>query len=174
MIKLDDAFASLQLFFSCVEFFCVFQVTEERDKFAEVTTEFNKLTQKVSKSVELEKKVQYLEQKLQLAYSKSEEQASRALGYGISLVTLGPLLTVNNCMISLQVVDAVESRSREFSLDSSTSSVKQQDRTQAADKATPSPTLQEVQEPSGIMAFKFILGVALLSILIGVFLGKRY
>jgi hypothetical protein len=71
-------------------------------------------------------------------------------------------------------MDAVESRSREFSLDSSTSSVKQQDRTLAADKASPSPTLQEVQEPSGIMAFKFILGVALLSILIGVFLGKRY
>jgi hypothetical protein len=156
MIKLHDAFASLQLFFSCVEFFCIFQVTE------------------VNKSVELEKKVQDLEQKLQLAYSKSEEQASRALGYGITLVTPGPLLTVTNCIISLQVTDAVESRSREVSLDSSTSSVKQQDRTLAADKASPSPTLQEVQEPSGIMAFKFILGVALLSILIGVFLGKRY
>ena len=130
MIKLDDAFASLQLFFSCVEFFCVFQVTEERDKLAEVTTEFNKLTQKVSKSVELEKKVQDLEQKLQLAYSKSEDQASRALGYGISLVTPGLLLTVINRIISLQVMDAVESRSREFSLNSSTSSGKQQDKTQ--------------------------------------------
>jgi len=132
------------------------------------------LTQKVSKSVELEKKVQDLEQKLQLAYSKSEDQASRALGYGISLVTPGLLLTVINRIISLQVMDAVESRSREFSLNSSTSSGKQQDKTQAADKASPNPTLQEVQEPSGIMAFKFILGVALLSILIGVFLGKRY
>jgi len=131
------------------------------------------LTQKVSKSVELEKKVQDLEQKLQLAYSKSEDQASRALGYGISLVTPGLLLTVINRIISLQVMDAVESRSREFSLNSSTSSGKQQDKTQAADMALPNPTLQ-VQEPSGIMAFKFILGVALLSILIGVFLGKRY
>jgi len=37
--------------------------------------------------------------------------------------------------------------------------------TLAADKASPSPTLQEVQEPSGIIAFKFILGVALLPIL---------
>nr|TKW03717.1 hypothetical protein SEVIR_7G060100v2 [Setaria viridis] len=50
------------------------KVTEERDKLAEITTEFNKLTQKVSKSVELEKKVHDLEQKLQVAYSKSEEQ----------------------------------------------------------------------------------------------------
>lgn len=74
-------------------------------------------------------------------------------------------------MIYLQAVDTVESRSREFSLDSSTSSGKQQDKTQAV---SPNPTLQGVQEPSGIMAFKFILGVALLSVLIGVFLGKRY
>ncbi|AQK46105.1 hypothetical protein ZEAMMB73_Zm00001d026295 [Zea mays] len=122
------------------------KATEERDKLAEITTEFSKLTHKVSKSVELEKKVQDLEQKLQLAYSKSDEQAT----------------------------DVLESRSREFSLDSLSSLVKQQDRTQAADKASPSPTLQEVQEPSGTMAFKFILGVALLSVLAGVFLGKRY
>lgn len=134
------------------------------------------MTQKVSKSVELEKKVQDLEQKLELAYSKSEEQASRdmAHGSGISLVTSGLLLTAADRIISLQAMDAVEWRSREFNLDSSTSSSKQQDRTQSADKASPNPSLQEVQEPSGIMAFKFILGVALLSILIGVFLGKRY
>jgi hypothetical protein len=31
-----------------------------------------------------------------------------------------------------------------------------------------------MREPSGIMAFKFIIGVALLSVIIGVFLGKKY
>jgi chromosome segregation ATPase len=122
------------------------KVTEERDKLAEVTTEFNKLTQKVSKSVELEKKVQDLEQKLKVAYSKSEEQAK----------------------------DSVQLRSREFTMDSSTISSKQHDRSLANDTTSPNPSQKEVQEPSGIMAFKFILGVALLSILIGVFLGKRY
>jgi golgin subfamily A member 4 len=97
-----------------------------------------------------------------------------AHGYKISSVTSVLLLTSTNRIISLQATDVLESRSREFSLDSLSSLVKQQDRTQAADKASPSPTLQEVQEPSGTMAFKFILGVALLSVLAGVFLGKRY
>jgi golgin subfamily A member 4 len=159
-----------------LKFSGVLQATEERDKLAEITTEFSKLTHKVSKSVELEKKVQDLEQKLQLAYSKSDEQVSinMAHGYKISSVTSVLLLTSTNRIISLQATDVLESRSREFSLDSSSSLVKQQDRTQAAYKASPSPTLQEVQGPSGIMAFKFILGVALLSVLAGVFLGKRY
>lgn len=51
-------------------------MTEERDKLVEVTKELSELTQKVSESVELERKVQDLEQKLQLAYSKSDDQAS--------------------------------------------------------------------------------------------------
>jgi len=48
------------------------------------------LTQKVRKSFELKKKTHDLEQKLQLAYSKSDEQASRDMtySYGISSVTL--------------------------------------------------------------------------------------
>lgn len=64
-----------------------FQVTEEREKLALVNTELNKLTQNLSKSAEMEMKVQDLEQKLQVAYSKSDEQASRKK-HEISLVTL--------------------------------------------------------------------------------------
>jgi hypothetical protein len=133
------------------------------------------LTQKVSKSVELEKKVHDLEQKLQVAYSKSEEQVSKdvlmgSLGYLIAY----HLSLATNHIHFLQAKDAVQLRSREFTLDSSAISSKQSDRSKAADMASPNPIQQEVQEPSGIMAFKFILGVALLSILIGVFLGKRY
>ena len=133
------------------------------------------MTQKVSKSVELEKKVQDLEQKLKVAYSKSEEQVSRDMlmkyiGYLIS----DHLLLATNHMICLQAKDAVQLRSREFTMDSSTISSKQHDRSSAADTTSPNPSQKEVQEPSGIMAFKFILGVALLSVLIGVFLGKRY
>jgi len=74
----------------------------------------------------------------------------------------------------LHAKDAVQLRSREFTMDSSTISSKQHDRSSAADTTSPNPSQKEVQEPSGIMAFKFILGVALLSVLIGVFLGKRY
>lgn len=116
-----------------------------------------------------------LEQKLQVAYSKSEEQVSRdvlmgSLGYLIAY----HLSLATNHIHFLQAKDAVQLRSREFTLDSSAISSKQSDRSKAADMASPNPIQQEVQEPSGIMAFKFILGVALLSILIGVFLGKRY
>jgi chromosome segregation ATPase len=120
------------------------KVAEESEKLTLVNTELNKLTQNLSKSVEMEKKVQDLEQKLQVAYSKPEDQAKDAV---------------------------VSSRSREFSLDSATPQNKQQDRSQAPGAA---PAAQEVREPSGIMAFKFILGVALLSVVIGVFLGKKY
>lgn len=66
------------LSFSCIDlcgFF--FQVAEESKKLALVNTQLNKLTQNVSKSAEMEKKVQDLEQKLQLAYSNSDEQASK-------------------------------------------------------------------------------------------------
>jgi golgin subfamily A member 4 len=121
----------------------------------------------------MEKKVQDLEQKLQLAYSKSEVQASNAIAMK-SLGYLAQVVLAINHIIPLQAKDAVESRSREFSLDSSTVSSKQHDRSKAPDTASPIPNQLEMQEPSGIMAFKFILGVALLSILIGVFLGKRY
>lgn len=123
------------------------KVAEESEKLAVVNTELNKLTQNLSKTAEMEKKVKDLEQKLQLAYSKSDEQAKDA---------------------------AVSTRSREFSLDSATPQNKQHDRSQAAGTVSPTPTQQEVREPSGIMAFKFILGVALLSVVIGVFLGKKY
>jgi hypothetical protein len=51
-----------------------FQVTEEREKLALVNTEVSKLTQKLSKSAEMEKKIEHLEQKLQVAYAKSEKE----------------------------------------------------------------------------------------------------
>ncbi|GJN26460.1 hypothetical protein PR202_gb14391 [Eleusine coracana subsp. coracana] len=150
------------------------KVTEEKEKLAEVTIELNKLTQKLSKSAEMEKKVQDLEKKLQLAYSKSEKQASNDMAMKSLCTSLNLYLAINN-IISLQANDGVELRSREFSLDSSTPSNKQNDRSsKAPDTTSPNPNQLEMREPSGIMAFKFILGVALLSVLIGVFLGKRY
>ena len=62
------------------------------------------MTQKVSKSVELEKKVQDLEQKLKVAYSKSEEQVSRDMlmkyiGY---LISDHLLLATNHMIICMQ------------------------------------------------------------------------
>jgi hypothetical protein len=153
-----------------------FQVVEEREKLALVNTELSKLTQNLSKSVEMEKKVQDLEQKLQLAYSKSDEQASKKIRcyekHSVTLISSQQQLTTSSL---LQAKDAVvSSRSREFSLDSAASQNKQHDRSQAPGTVSPTPTVQEVREPSGIMAFKFILGVALLSVVIGVFLGKKY
>ncbi|KAF7010609.1 hypothetical protein CFC21_025008 [Triticum aestivum] len=123
------------------------KVAKESEKLALVNTQLNKLTQDVSKSAEMEKKVQDLEQKLQLAHSKSEVQAKDAV---------------------------VSTRSREFSLDSLAPQNKQHDISQAPSTASPNPAQQQLREPSGIMAVKFILGVALLSVVIGVFLGRRY
>jgi hypothetical protein len=35
-------------------------------------------------------------------------------------------------------------------------------------------TLQTPKEPSGIMAFRFIIAVTVISIIFGIFLGKKY
>uniref|UniRef100_A0ACD5UTP7 Uncharacterized protein n=1 Tax=Avena sativa TaxID=4498 RepID=A0ACD5UTP7_AVESA len=134
-------------------------------------------------TVDLEKQIATLTQQLQLAETqyeqKVEEEREKLTLVNTELNKLTQNLSksaemetkVPDLEQKLQAKDAVvSSKSREFSLDSATPQNKQHDRSQAPGAA---PTAQ-VREPSGIMAFKFILGVALLSVVIGVFLGKKY
>ena len=89
-------------------------------------------------------------------------------------------LQVKNETSQVEMQDAaIEVKSRDLGLDTSTlskrKSKKRSDRVHHdTNTATVSPNAQVAPERSGAMAFKFILGVALVSIFIGVILGKRY
>lgn len=138
-------------------------------------------------AAELEKQIGALTQQLQLVEKQYEQKVTEEREKLALVNTEVSKLTqklsksaemekkIEHLEQKLQAKDSVESTSRDFSLDSSTLPSKQRDRSLAPETTPPNPTQQqELREPSGIMAFKFILGVALLSVLIGVFLGKRY
>jgi hypothetical protein len=59
-----------------------------------------------------------------------------------------------------QATDRIEMRSRDVGSIKSTVAASQ--------------TVQAPKEPSGIMAFRFIIAVAIISIIFGIFLGKKY
>nr|XP_009399253.1 PREDICTED: sporulation-specific protein 15-like [Musa acuminata subsp. malaccensis] len=136
------------------------KVIEENTKLALVEVELNELRLKQSQTTEMEKKIAELENTLHLARTSAEE--------------------VKNETSQAEMQDAaIEVKSRDLGLDTSTlskrKSKKRSDRVHHdTNAATVSPNAQVTPERSGAMAFKFILGVALVSIFIGVILGKRY
>lgn len=78
-----------------------------------------------------------------------------------------------------EVQDATEVKSRDLGLDTSTlskrKSKKRSDKVHRDTEAsTVNPNASVVQEHSGATAFKFVLGVGLVSMIIGIILGKRY
>jgi cobalamin biosynthesis Mg chelatase CobN len=129
-------------------------------------------------AAELEVQVSALNQQLQEAEIHYEKKVAKESEKLALVNTQLNKLTQNvskSAEMEKKAKDAVVStRSREFSLDSVAPQNKQRDISQAPSTASPKPAQQQLREPSGIMAFKFILGVALLSVVIGVFLGRRY
>lgn len=78
-----------------------------------------------------------------------------------------------------EVQYATEVKSRDLGLDTSTlskrKSKKRSDKVHRDTEAsTVNPNASVVQEHSGATAFKFVLGVGLVSMIIGIILGKRY
>ncbi|KAG1365102.1 myosin-9 [Cocos nucifera] len=135
------------------------KVIEEGKKLALVNTELDDLKHKLSQTVEMEKKIAELENKL--ATAKSREEAS-----------------VKDGILEAELKDGVEVISRDIGLSSSKPSKRSKrssDEVRQTAQTTPTvSTMNAAPEPSGLMAFKFILGVALVSIIIGIILGKRF
>lgn len=80
-------------------------------------------------------------------------------------------------LIQAQTEDNVEVKSPEFEMDASMLSNKRDKNDglhQAPEIASAHPITQVDSEPSGAMALRFILGVALVSMIVGIILGKRY
>eukprot|EP00268_Persea_americana_P054219 TRINITY_DN618_c1_g1_i4.p1 TRINITY_DN618_c1_g1~~TRINITY_DN618_c1_g1_i4.p1 ORF type:complete len:1434 (-),score=474.80 TRINITY_DN618_c1_g1_i4:1760-6061(-) len=132
---------------------------EDAEKLALLNAELDNLKDKLSESAESEKKIMELENQLKLAKSKSEEQAKQG--------------------IQSEVKDGVEVASRDLGSMVSTPSKRKSRRrsetlsTQTAEISSAKAN-QTTEEPSLSMSIKFILGVALVSVIIGVILGKRY
>ena len=87
-------------------------------------------------------------------------------------------LQVKDGILEAELKDGVEVISRDIGLSSSKPSKRSKRRSDGVHQtAQTTPTVSTVNaapEPSGLMAFKFILGVALVSIIIGIILGKRF
>lgn len=67
----------------------------------------------------------------------------------------------------------MEVRSRDFAFESAATPPKLKSK-KGSEGAHPASELAPVSPPSGLMAFKFILGVAVVSVIIGIILGKKY
>ncbi|RWW24401.1 hypothetical protein GW17_00011318 [Ensete ventricosum] len=130
------------------------QVEELKQRLQEAESQYKE------KTAEMEKKIAELEDTLQLARTTSAEE-------------------VKNETSQSEVQDATEVKSRDLGLDTSTlskrKSKKRSDKVHRdTETSTVNPNASVVPEHSGAMAFKFVLGVALVSMFIGVILGKRY
>ncbi|XP_009384177.2 COP1-interactive protein 1 isoform X2 [Musa acuminata AAA Group] len=135
------------------------KVIEESKKLTLLEVELNELRLKQTQTAEMEKKIAELENTLQLARTSAQE--------------------VKNETSQSEVQDATEVKSRDLGLDTSTlsrrKSKKRSDKVHRDTEAsTVNPNASVVQEHSGATAFKFVLGVGLVSMIIGIILGKRY
>ncbi|XP_038985675.1 myosin-9-like isoform X3 [Phoenix dactylifera] len=134
------------------------KVIEEGKKLAIVCAELDDLKHKLSQTVDMEKKIAELEN--ELANAKSREE-------------------VKDGILEAKSEDKVEVRSRDLGLNTSTPSKRKSKKRseelyQTAQTTSAVSTMNASTEPSGLMAFKFILGVALVSIITGIILGKRF
>ncbi|XP_077253344.1 early endosome antigen isoform X2 [Tasmannia lanceolata] len=134
------------------------QGIEEERKLALVNVELDDLKNKLSQTVEVEKKMAELENKLKSVNTKSEEQGKEG--------------------IKAELKKGLEVTSRELGSSVSTPPKRKSKKktettpTQAPESST-TPT-QTMGSSSSGMNFQVILGIALVSVIIGIVLGKRY
>ncbi|KAF8390899.1 hypothetical protein HHK36_023198 [Tetracentron sinense] len=130
---------------------------EDKKKLALVYTELDDLKKRSCQTDVLEKKIEELENKLKLTNINSLDQS--AIGNPGELK------------------DGLEVKSRDLGLTFSTPSKrksKKKSEPTSAQTSLASVSHTQTSEVSHAMPFKFILGVALLSVILGIILGKRY
>ncbi|CAL9096216.1 unnamed protein product [Musa textilis] len=139
--------------------------TEENKKIVELNGELRILRHKLSKTDGMEKRISELENKLKLAYTTSGEEAS--------------LMRATDEVIESEAKDEMGVKSRDSGLDNSTLSRRKNTKRietlhQAPGTASLTQTSHVALVPSTAKSFKIIMGVAIMSLIIGVILGKRY
>ncbi|XP_074584798.1 uncharacterized protein LOC141840648 [Curcuma longa] len=136
------------------------EVAEENNKVTVLKVELEELKFKQNQTSEMEKKIVELENTLRLVQTASDNEIKN----GTSLV---------------EKDDSTEVKSREIGLDASTLSKRKKQKSsdrpkQDTETTTTSQNAHLTTERSEGVAFKFTLGVALVSIIIGIILGKWY
>nr|XP_009405404.1 PREDICTED: A-kinase anchor protein 9-like isoform X5 [Musa acuminata subsp. malaccensis] len=135
------------------------KVIEQSKKLTLVNVELHEMRLKLSKTTQMERKIAELENALLLAYATSGQE-------------------VKNETSHAELKDAIEVFSRDCGLDTSTllkRKIKISDRVHQDTRTTDAdPNVHDDTEPLVAMALKFILGVALVSMIVGIILGKRY
>nr|DAD43982.1 TPA_asm: hypothetical protein HUJ06_002212 [Nelumbo nucifera] len=130
---------------------------EEERNLAIVNAELDDLKKKHSQTAELEKKIEELENKLKLGNNSSVQGDLRS---------------------PAEFKDGLEVKSRDLGSTISTPSKRKSKKKSDAASPQASPSSGGIHpaapQISSAMSFKFILGVALVSVIIGVILGKRY
>ncbi|KAJ6802101.1 myosin-2 heavy chain-like isoform X1 [Iris pallida] len=122
------------------------KVAEEGKKFEDLNAEVDDLKQKLHQTEELKKTIGDLQNKLELERTKSSEQAMNS---------------------------GVEVKSRDLGFEVSSPS-KRKNKKKGEGVQAVAPVTTTASQPSGLMAFKFLLGVALVSVIVGIILGKKY
>ncbi|URE13289.1 hypothetical protein MUK42_24000 [Musa troglodytarum] len=135
------------------------KVIEQSKKLTLLNVELHEMRLKLSKTTQMERKIAELENALLLASTTSGQE-------------------IKNETSHAELKDAIEVFSRDCGLDTSTllkREIKIIDRVhQDTGTTCADPNVQDDTEPLVAMALKFILGVALVSMIIGIILGKRY
>uniref|UniRef100_A0A1D1ZJ43 Intracellular protein transport protein USO1 n=1 Tax=Anthurium amnicola TaxID=1678845 RepID=A0A1D1ZJ43_9ARAE len=136
---------------------CIEKDEEESKRLALLNAELDDLRMKLTQTAELEKKIVDLENKLQLAHNKSDQYKGKSA--------------------DTEAKDGVDVKSRDigpFTTPLKRKSKKRSEGYNPSSGATSPNQATTTAEPTGAMALKFILGVAVVSIIIGIILGKRY
>ncbi|KAM0948674.1 putative ubiquitin interacting [Dioscorea sansibarensis] len=133
------------------------KLNELKERESSLTVYTEQLKQELCEKALLEARVTELEQQVLIAETTSNEK--------------------DKDTVTETTVDSVEVKSRDFVLGTSTTS-KRKSKKRSED--VPSETISvhasttDTAHHSGAMAFKFVVGVALVSMVIGIILGKRY
>lgn len=127
------------------------KIAEEGKKINLLNAEVGDLKQNLSQNIELENKIAELQSKLEKSKSSRKSRG----------------VTAEDSSKAGQEV-----RSRDLGFGSS--SPPKLGSKKEGEGAHPATELAPVSPPSGLMAFKFIIGVALVSVIIGIILGKKY
>ncbi|KAJ0980808.1 hypothetical protein J5N97_009063 [Dioscorea zingiberensis] len=177
------------------------KLSDHKSRESSLTVDLENLKQELKEKALLQTRITELEQQLLIVESKSKEEiesirsvaAEAEARLSTKLEEQAAILHEKDSLVEslkqfqkdkvavtgTEVKDGVEVKSRDFVLGASTAT-KRKSKKKSEGEGVPSepisahPSTTSTAHHSGAMAFKFVLGVALVSMVIGIILGKRY
>ncbi|KAF6172351.1 hypothetical protein GIB67_024973 [Kingdonia uniflora] len=159
------------------------QQDEEVKKLTIICQEIDDLKIKSNQTAELEKNIQELENKLKLASISSQDQARSLI---LSKTEYDPYRNATTIYLArwffykgnvgsgIELKDGVDVKSRDIGSMVSTPSKRKSKKRSEAQASSSSQVPTQSTEVSSVINYNLILGIALVSVIIGIILGKRY